>query len=141
MTKAEQLKVWMKENNVYICSFLIPFLVMTGVCIAFGVEPFGDNSLVIIDGLHQYMPFFAEYQEKLRNFDSFFYSWNGGLGYNFLSLWSYYLSSPLNLIIVLFPKTALNMAVSFLIVLKISLIGLTSASFFISRSHKRIGKC
>lgn len=137
MTKKEQLKVWAKENNVYICSFLIPFLIMIGVCVAFGVEPFGEKSLVIIDGLHQYMPFFAEYQEKLRNFDSFFYSWNGGLGYNFLSLWSYYLSSPLNLIIVLFPKTALNMAVSFLIVLKISLIGLTSASFFISRSHKK----
>ena len=70
---------------------------MTAVCIACKVEPFGDQSLAIIDGLHQYMPFFAEYHEKLRNLDSLFYSWNGGLGHNFLSLWAYYLSSPLNL--------------------------------------------
>lgn len=136
MTKRKDIKNWIRENKIYIGSFFIPFMIMMGVCIACEVEPFGDRSLVIIDGLHQYMPFFSEYHEKLRNLDSLFYSWNGGLGYNFLSLWSYYLSSPLNLIIVLFPKTMLNMAVSFLIVLKISLLGLTTACFFISRSHK-----
>lgn len=136
MKKGKDRKGFIKENKIYIGSFLIPFAIMMGICIAYEVQPFGDRSLVIIDGLHQYMPFFSEYHEKLRNLDSFFYSWNGGLGYNFLSLWSYYLSSPLNLMIVLFPKTALNMAVSFLIVLKIGLIGLTTACFFISRSHK-----
>lgn len=136
MTKRKDIKNWIQENKIYIGSFFIPFIIMLGVCIACEVEPFGDRSLVIIDGLHQYMPFFSEYHEKLRNLDSLFYSWNGGLGYNFLSLWSYYLSSPLNLIIVLFPKTMLNLVVSFLIVLKISLLGLTTACFFISRSHK-----
>lgn len=136
MTKQKDIKNWIWENKIYIGSFFIPFMIMLGVCIVCEVEPFGDRSLVIIDGLHQYMPFFSEYHEKLRNLDSLFYSWNGGLGYNFLSLWSYYLSSPLNLIIVLFPKTMLNMAVSFLIVLKISLLGLTTACFLISRSHK-----
>ena len=137
MTRTGQLKAWAKENRVYIAGFSIPFLVMLVVCMVCGVEPFGDRSLVIIDGLHQYMPFFSEYQEKLKHLDSFFYSWNGGLGYNFLSLWSYYLSSPLNLLILLVPKTGLNMAVSFLIVLKISLIGLTTTCFLISRSDKK----
>lgn len=137
MTKKEKAIVWIKENFVYIGSFLLPFLIMTIVCIVCGVEPFGDRSLAIIDGLHQYMPFWGEYHEKLRSMDSFFYSWNGGLGHNFLSLWAYYLSSPLNLLLVLFPKTALPMAFSWLLVLKIALIGLTTGAFLISRSNKK----
>jgi len=137
LTKKDRFVLWAKENRIYIGSFLIPFLIMTGVCIACKVVPFGEKSLSIIDGLHQYMPFFAEYHEKIRNLDSFFYSWNGGLGHNFLSLWAYYLSSPLNLFLVLLPKTALPMGFSWLLVLKISLTGLTTAAFFIHRSNKK----
>ena len=137
MTRKEKQLAWIKENIVYIGSFLLPFLIMTAVCIACGVVPFGEKSLSIIDGLHQYMPFFAEYHEKIRNFDSFFYSWNGGLGHNFLSLWAYYLSSPLNLLLVLLPKTALPFGFSWLLVLKISLTGLTTAAFLIHRSNKK----
>ena len=136
MTKKEKVIFWAKENYVYIAGFLLPFFIMTIVCIICKVVPFGDESLSIIDGLHQYMPFFAEYHEKIRNLDSFYYSWNGGLGYNFISLWAYYLSSPLNLLLVLLPKTALPMGFSWLLVLKISLTGLTTAAFFIHRSNK-----
>ena len=137
MTRKEKLRIWIKENVVYISSFLLPFLIMTVVCVACQVVPFGEKSLSIIDGLHQYMPFFAEYHEKIRNFDSFFYSWNGGLGHNFLSLWAYYLSSPLNLLLVFLPKTALPIGFSWLLVLKISLTGLTTSAFFIHRSNKK----
>lgn len=137
MTKKEKINNFIRENKVYIGSFLLPFLIMTGVCILCRVEPFGDQSLAIIDALHQYMPFFAEYHEKIRNMDTFFYSWNGGLGHNFLSLWAYYLSSPLNLLLVLLPKKALNMGFSWLLVLKISLTGLTTGAFLIHRSNKK----
>lgn len=136
MTKKRTIKMWLDDNKIYIGSFLIPFLVMTVLCIVYGVEPFGDKSLAIIDGLHQYMPFFAEYHEKVRNLDSFFYSWNGGLGYNFLSLWSYYLASPLNLLMLFFPKTMLNAAFSWILVLKIGLLGLTTGTYLIHKSHK-----
>lgn len=126
----------LRNYQVYILGFFIPFLLMCIVCILCEVEPFGNKSLVIIDGLHQYMPFFSELYEKLKNGDSLFYSWNGGLGYNFIILWAYYLSSPLNLLILLGKKASLNMIVSWIIVLKISLTGLTATIYFVSRSHK-----
>ena len=75
---------------------------MLGVWIADKIGP-GGHSLIIIDGLHQYMPFFSDYQDKLREGSSLFYSFQEGMGTNFLSLWSYYLASPLNLLILLFP--------------------------------------
>jgi len=47
------------RKHVIALSFFMPLIVMTGCCIAFGIQPFGDNSLLIIDGLHQYMPFYS----------------------------------------------------------------------------------
>ena len=43
---------------------------------------------------------------------------NGGLGIDFYSLLAYYLSSPLNLLIVLFPESQLSNFVLFSVVLK-----------------------
>lgn len=120
---------------ICLMSFLIPLGVMIGCMVYFGVQPFGDQSFVIVDGLHQYMPFFSVLYDKLKSGDSLLYSFRIGLGVNFLSLISYYLSSPLNLFIILFKKSQLNMAVSLLITLKIALSGLTSAIYFSHRSH------
>ena len=124
------------RKHVIALSFFMPLIVMTGCCIAFGIQPFGDNSLLIIDGLHQYMPFYSVLYDKLKGGESLFYSFRSGLGINFLSLFSYYLSSPLNLIIF-FKKTQLNMAVSMIIVLKIALSGMTAGIYFSSKSKKQ----
>lgn len=127
-----------KTDRRYICllSFFLPLGVMTGCMIYFGVGPFGDNSFLIIDGLHQYMPFFSVLYDKLKDGESLFYSLRIGMGVNFLSLFSYYLSSPLNLFILFFKKTQLNMAVSLLIVLKIALSGLTAGIYFSHKTEK-----
>ncbi|MDR1061985.1 MAG: YfhO family protein, partial [Clostridiales bacterium] len=72
------------------------------LCVAFaviGIYPFGpgaSNTVIIIDNYHQYTPFLMEFGEMLRSGGSMFYSWNAGLGSNFLARFAYYLSSPLN---------------------------------------------
>lgn len=128
----------MKGNrkNIILLSFFIPLVVMIGCSIVFRVAPFGDNSFVIIDGLHQYMPFYSILYDKLKSGENLFYSFRSGLGINFLSLFSYYLSSPFNLIIVFFKKSQLNMVVSMLIVLKIALSGMTAGIYFSNKSKK-----
>lgn len=131
--RVKKLKAWSTKNQLHILAFGIPLVILIAICMIYEVEPFGQRSLVIIDGLHQYMPFFSEFQHKLQTGGSLLYSWNGGLGLNFLALWAYYLSSPLNLIIVIFPKTSLNAVVSFLIILKIALSGL-AMSIYLNKS-------
>ena len=123
--------------NMIIFSFAIPFFLMIAVMIRFGIQPFGHQSLVIVDGLHQYMPFFSVLYDKLKSGDTLFYSFRAGLGINFLALSAYYLSSPLNLLILLFPKTMLNGAVSMLICLKIALSGLTAGIYFSGRVQRQ----
>lgn len=124
------------KKIIYLLSFVLPLAVMLAMCVERGVQPFGDNSLLIIDGLHQYMPFFSILQDKLKSGGSLFYTFRAGLGLNFLSLFSYYLSSPLNLVVLFVKKTQLNMAISMLIVLKIALSGLTSGIYFTHRYAK-----
>ncbi len=126
----------MKKKYIYLLSFFVPLITLICGMIYFGVAPFGDNSLLIIDGLHQYMPFFSVLYDKIRGGESLFYTFRTGLGINFLALFSYYLSSPLNLLIVLFPRTQLNMVVSFLIVLKLALSGLCASIYFTAKSKR-----
>ena len=93
-----------KKAYPYVMAFFIPFVICVIICIGNGVYPFGDNCILHIDMYHQYCPFFTEFLNKLRTGGSLQYSWNLGLGSDFVSLYAYYLASPLNLLIVLCPK-------------------------------------
>ncbi len=124
--------------NVSFLSFIIPVMVLIGVWIVKGIAPFGSGSLMIVDGLHQYMPFFSEYYEKLKHGDSLLYSWDTGMGNGFITLWAYYLASPLNLIILLFKKISLNTAVSLIVSLKIALSGYTFSKYLRYKREKGV---
>lgn len=122
------------KRNCCILGFAIPAVT---IALAFAVNqvfPFGDHGVLIIDSLHQYLPFFTEFHEKLEQGSSLRYSFGGGLGFNFWATYAYYLASPLNFLIVLFPKRNVMDAMAFLIVLKIGLCGLTSAWYFSTKS-------
>lgn len=129
--------VWTKDNRVYLLSFCIPLLFWLAIAVLMKYAPFGDNSLLYNDATHQYYPFMGQYRERLLEHDSLFYSNGGGLGFNFLSLWTYYLSSPLNLLVILFPASQLDSAMNLLIILKASLGGFGFAYFLGSRGKKQ----
>lgn len=126
----------MIDNRYYILAFVIPLLTVFIANIAIGVFPFGERAVLIIDSYHQYAPFFSEYYDKILHGGSLFYSWNGGLGINFWAIAAYYLSSPLNLLVLLFPRSLLTEAFSIIITLKIALAGL-SFSWYISRHYHK----
>lgn len=132
--KKHKIREFWKNYYIYILSAGIPALIMLGVWIAAKIGP-GGRSLIIVDGLHQYMPFFSDYYEKLKNGETLFYSFEEGMGTNFMALWSYYLASPFNLLILLFPKSQLNTAVSLIATLKIILCGFTFAYAALHRNH------
>ncbi len=124
-----------RDNSLCYISFAIVAVVMLGVCIASGIVPFGTRSLTLVDSLHQYVPFFSEYRDKLINEGSLFYSWNVALGSNFLSLTSYYLSSPFNFLVLLFSKENVPWAMCFIMCLKVCLSAFTMA-YFLSNKEK-----
>lgn len=131
-------KFWIHKNIWYILAFVIPFVVAVTAFICQGMWPFGDRGISIIDSYHQYVPFFSELQYKWRHFDSLFYSWNGGLGMNFWAVVAYYLASPLNLLLLVFPKTMVMECFSLIYFVKIGLAGLTFA-YFLRKRFKHYG--
>ena len=131
-----KIKDILKTHKYLLLSFFLPLLILEGIAVAEKIQPFGSESFLIVDALHQYLPFFADYQEKLKHMDSMFYSFHAGLGYNFLGLWAYYLASPLNLVIAFVSKSMLTTVLSHLYIIKIALCCFTAAFYF----RKRRGK-
>ena len=124
-----------RQNAACLLSFLIPLAVMCGIFIINGVYPFGDESFMHSDMYHQYVPFLSEMQSKLKNGDSLFYSWNVGIGSNFLALYGYYMASPINWLVVLVPDQYLIEFMTWLVALKIGLCGFTFC-FYLTRHFK-----
>lgn len=111
----------------YLAAFLLPFGICAVICIANGVYPFGTNCILHVDMYHQYCPFFTEFWDKLHSGRSLMYSWRLGLGSDFVSLYAYYLASPLNWLILLCPR---DFVIEFMTLLILVKIGACSAAFF-----------
>ena len=117
-------------------AFIIPFLLMWIGFACFGVFPFGNKQILVQDAWHQYYPFLVELRNKLINGESLFYSWNNGLGTNFLALAAYYLASPLNLLLPLFPEENLQIFFSLMVTVKMSLAS-AFAAFALQKAFRR----
>ena len=112
-----------KKRLPVFLSFALPFLI---ACIAFSVAMLftdGRNMPLASDGWHQYYPFLKVFREKLRTGGSMEYSWVSGMGGSFISLFAYYLSSPMYLLSVLVPESVLPQFMTVLTILKLSLAG------------------
>lgn len=134
--KWHKLWLFLKDKYVYTMTLVIAVFMMLGAWIVGEIGPFGGRCLVVVDGVHQYLPFFSEYQSKLQSLDTMQYTMSVGLGNNFLSLWSYYLSSPFNLIIMLCSKAHLPMALNVIITIKIILAAVCFAYFLMHAGRK-----
>lgn len=120
----------------FVLSFLIPFGIMLFSFACANIHPFGGRQILVVDLWHQYFPFFRVVREKLVSGGSFLYSWENGLGTNFLSLISYYAASPLNWISVFFPNDSARDAQMFLLCAKIGFGG-AFFSTFLRYTYKR----
>ena len=124
------------SRKMYLCAFGLPVLISILICICNGVYPFGRNCILHIDMYHQYEPFFTEFLDKLRNGGSLMYSFRLGLGSDFMSLYAYYLASPLNWLVVLCPSSFVIEFMTVLIIVKIGLCGLSFAVYIWNHFEK-----
>ena len=134
--KMKMTKKWIRKEDML--SFLLPLVTMLIIFIGKGIFPFGQESFLRTDLYHQYAPFLREFQAKLQSFSSLNYSFNIGLGVNFTSLLAYYLASPLNFFVILFPKGLVVEYISYLIIIKIALSGMT-ASIYLRKHFQKNG--
>lgn len=127
---------YLRPSDGLWAAFSVPVVIMIIIFAQRGIFPFGDESFLRTDMYHQYAPFFSEFQHKLAEGGSLLYSWNIGMGVNFSALYAYYLASPLNWLLILCPKSLVIEFMTYSIVLKIGLSGLSFA-WYLRRHCKR----
>lgn len=111
-------------------AFLIPFAGMAVLMLICGYRPFGKNSAMLYsDNYHQYFPFFVAFRRALLSGDSLLYTWDVGMGVDYLGMIAYYLGSPLNLLSVLVPESQVLNYFCLLVPIRLGLAGLFFSIF------------
>ena len=113
-----------KKDLLYLCSFMLPAVILLAVLACQGFAPFGDKSLLIMDMSGQYVEFY-----NALKFGDVYFSWSKTLGTNYIGVFAYYVSSPFSLLTLLFPNEAMPLCVTLLTVLKIGFAGLAFAIY------------
>ena len=130
-----KVKNFLKKYKVEILSFIIPMVIFLAACAFSGVVPFGEKYIVSYDGSAQYPGFTNILINALKGKNSLFYTFKGGLGYNFYATAIYYLFNPTNLLSVFFNNTNIMYFYELIIFLRIGLCGLTMSIYL--RSYKK----
>ena len=73
--------------NYTAVAFAIPFGAVLFVMLCSQYAPFGQYSMLYSDMYHQYYPFFKAFRQALLSGESLLYSWNVGMGMDYLGLY------------------------------------------------------
>ncbi len=118
-----------KPRSVWFCPLLAGGLTLALMCLGYiflGVWPVGEKTIMMVDMHHQYAPLLSELRDMILNGRSFTYDFNIGMGAAFIPTFAYYLSSPLNILLIFFPEKFLTEGILFITLLK---IGAAAVSF------------
>ena len=124
MIKIKEKSSLKLNNGIYYgIGFLVPIVVMLGAYLANGI--FTQWTILINDLSSQYSAFLLYYRNSMFE-NGIFYSFSKALGGNFYGIFTYYLTSPFNLLVFLFPSDKVEHAVAVMLLLR---FGLSSVAF------------
>ena len=99
-------------------SFAVTVIIVLIVFAISGMAPFGCRSLLYRDGEIQMIDLFCWYKNVLTGKSSIDYTFTKSLGGSNFSVFTYYLASPLSLLIVFFDKSQTPLFMNILFLLK-----------------------
>ena len=106
---------------------LLGFYCMLTAYLCMGIWPVGERSILTVDMHHQYAPLLSWLRSSMLQGDVSLYSFNVGLGTSVLPMFGYYLASPFNLLLTLFPFSMLNEGLLLITLLKNAMCAFTFA--------------
>lgn len=116
--------IFMKKfiRNKYIIATFLCLIIYLIYLKMMEIYPFGEYSILKCDLYQQYINFFCYFRKILLNNKSIIMSWNLGLANNFYTTFAYYLVSPLNLFVVFFNISNMDIFVEIITYVKIALM-------------------
>lgn len=129
-------KIWnfIKEKRSYFIAFFIPAILLFGAYAAFGVHPFGDMSVLVLDLNGQYVYYFEHLRDVLHGSGSPFISWSRNLTGETVGMFAYYLASPFTLIPMLLPRSVMTES---LLIMQLCKVGTASVTFNYYLRHSK----
>lgn len=132
-------RFFVNERQLWI-SFAIPCLTLIAAYFVFGINPFGfapfgKHSVLCLDLNGQYVYYYDYMYDVFAGKESVFYSWSRNLSGEFMGIIGYYLNSPFNFLVWMFPREMITEGLFTMMVTKVGAIGLCAAIYF-SRGKK-----
>ena len=124
------------EKRYLYPSFFLPVIILLLVYACLGMFPIGNRTILILDMSGQYVYFFEQLRDVLSGNGSLLYTFERALGGEFFGIFTYYLASPLSLLVVLFPKTSITESITLIMLLKCGFSGLSFA-YYLDKTRKR----
>ena len=127
---------FISENRYVLMASGIAIAIMIFVYMVYKFFPLGSETILRMDLYHQYGPLFAEFYERVKNLDSFLYSWCSGGGSSFVGNYLNYLSSPANIVMLICGHENMPEAIAIMVLLKNAAAAGTFA-YFLKKMFKR----
>lgn len=122
----------------YCIVFFIPIICLLVHMAIKGCYPFGNNTILLGDANLQYYAFFVELADKIQDGGSLFFSWKGGMGYDFYANLFYYLGSPFNVIALLFGKSNMELGMIVTMLVQIGGCGITMLYYLAHTKNNKL---
>ncbi|MCC8043568.1 MAG: YfhO family protein [Oscillospiraceae bacterium] len=129
-----KLLSFVKKHRIYFATFFIPALILFGAYAAFGVHPFGDMSVLVLDLNGQYVYYYENLRDALHGDGSLFISFSRNLSGEIVGMFAYYLASPFVLIPMLLPR---SMMTESLLIMQLCKVGTAAVTFFYYLKHSK----
>jgi len=128
----KKLYTKIKKYDFLFITFFIGLIIIGIIYKLQNVAPLGKNSLLTVDFFHQYGPMLAELYDRITTGENLIYTFNTGLGLPFFRNFFNYLSSPINLLILLFKRKNIVMSYSIIIGLK-GILSAITCSYYLKK--------
>lgn len=122
-----------EKSKIIFLSGLITLLIILCIYALNGFAPFGTKTLAVMDANIQYIDFFSYLKDVIVGKNSITYSFGKTLGGSNVAVFSYYLSSPFNLLLLFFSNANLYTFFNIVVALKLTLASIASAYFVTNR--------
>ena len=130
----DKIKEFIKDKKLYIASFVIITFVFLFLCIILKITPFGYNNLLYSDLNAQEYPMLLDFKNTVMS-GELNYSWHGGFGAPYYRVFFNYMSSPLNILALLFSNENMVNFVTLLFYLKFILMAF-AITFYLRKKLK-----
>lgn len=126
------------SKRTYFFAFIIPALILFIAYAIFGIYPFGEESVLVLDLNGQYVYYYENLRDALHGNGSLVNSWSRNLSGETIGIFAYYLASPFMLIVMLLPRSIMTASILIMQLCKVGTASVTMCHFL--GSHKKMSR-